>query len=656
MQRLQGQGLQGLQDIQGTQGLQGLNGRRFAGMNFDGMQPGGQRGQLGNGLRFGDGTFGGNALGVDRFGTGGTVGTTRFADAEFGGRFGNGVSNTNTGRNRFVGETFQGGRGTTNTLGGTRFGGNDLRLAGNGRNGLNGLEGMRAATARTRLGTGRQGQTLGGTRLGTAGTGINGLGATGLGGRLTGANAGLQGGIMDGGIRDNTLLARRRLRANRLGANVGGGAQRTSLLGGLGQDVNNMFVDPITFQRVRVLNTNDASNIIARRTNNEPASRRRATNRLNMGRTVGRTNDASRNLRAGAPVRRIPNTNTLRRRLGTGTAISPVGTARGRAAAPARQRSSSLTNNVDWAMLDELMQQQSRQQRVTDSVTTNRASQPAATATDGFSLNQLDLSQFTANLDSLGATGLDPQQTAFLPVSTLQSSQTAAASLAAQETARAAAAQQRVAILASRRNQAAINALADSQAARNVAASQAARSAAASQAARSAVAAQAARSAAASQTRPVANMQDTAADQVLRRAVAEQSSDAVTLPAFQATRRRGPIFAIVPLTSRANIDDMRKFVQELSASINMASNEPTVGDNLLQSSLLPLGIQRETAAIGLPNASVAADSLPSVRPIQVINTVSAESNIPGEGPMTIMSDQPFAVPIPIQDPIAIRNL
>ncbi|XP_021349000.1 uncharacterized protein LOC110447552 isoform X1 [Mizuhopecten yessoensis] len=332
MQRLQGQGLQGLQDIQGTQGLQGLNGRRFAGMNFDGMQPGGQRGQLGNGLRFGDGTFGGNALGVDRFGTGGTVGTTRFADAEFGGRFGNGVSNTNTGRNRFVGETFQGGRGTTNTLGGTRFGGNDLRLAGNGRNGLNGLEGMRAATARTRLGTGRQGQTLGGTRLGTAGTGINGLGATGLGGRLTGANAGLQGGIMDGGIRDNTLLARRRLRANRLGANVGGGAQRTSLLGGLGQDVNNMFVDPITFQRVRVLNTNDASNIIARRTNNEPASRRRATNRLNMGRTVGRTNDASRNLRAGAPVRRIPNTNTLRRRLGTGTAISPVGTARGRAA------------------------------------------------------------------------------------------------------------------------------------------------------------------------------------------------------------------------------------------------------------------------------------------------------------------------------------
>ncbi|XP_021349004.1 uncharacterized protein LOC110447552 isoform X5 [Mizuhopecten yessoensis] len=610
MQRLQGQGLQGLQDIQGTQGLQGLNGRRFAGMNFDGMQPGGQRGQLGNGLRFGDGTFGGNALGVDRFGTGGTVGTTRFADAEFGGRFGNGVSNTNTGRNRFVGETFQGGRGTTNTLGGTRFGGNDLRLAGNGRNGLNGLEGMRAATARTRLGTGRQGQTLGGTRLGTAGTGINGLGATGLGGRLTGANAGLQGGIMDGGIRDNTLLARRRLRANRLGANVGGGAQRTSLLGGLGQDVNNMFVDPITFQRVRVLNTNDASNIIARRTNNEPASRRRATNRLNMGRTVGRTNDASRNLRAGAPVRRIPNTNTLRRRLGTGTAISPVGTARGRA---------------------------------------------AATATDGFSLNQLDLSQFTANLDSLGATGLDPQQTAFLPVSTLQSSQTAAASLAAQETARAAAAQQRVAILASRRNQAAINALADSQAARNVAASQAARSAAASQAARSAVAAQAARSAAASQTRPVANMQDTAADQVLRRAVAEQSSDAVTLPAFQATRRRGPIFAIVPLTSRANIDDMRKFVQELSASINMASNEPTVGDNLLQSSLLPLGIQRETAAIGLPNASVAADSLPSVRPIQVINTVSAESNIPGEGPMTIMSDQPFAVPIPIQDPIAIRT-
>ncbi|OWF52580.1 hypothetical protein KP79_PYT04045 [Mizuhopecten yessoensis] len=324
-------------------------------------------------------------------------------------------------------------------------------------------------------------------------------------------------------------------------------------------------------------------------------------------------------------------------------------------AAPARQRSSSLTNNVDWAMLDELMQQQSRQQRVTDSVTTNRASQPAATATDGFSLNQLDLSQFTANLDSLGATGLDPQQTAFLPVSTLQSSQTAAASLAAQETARAAAAQQRVAILASRRNQAAINALADSQAARNVAASQAARSAAASQAARSAVAAQAARSAAASQTRPVANMQDTAADQVLRRAVAEQSSDAVTLPAFQATRRRGPIFAIVPLTSRANIDDMRKFVQELSASINMASNEPTVGDNLLQSSLLPLGIQRETAAIGLPNASVAADSLPSVRPIQVINTVSAESNIPGEGPMTIMSDQPFAVPIPIQDPIAIRT-
>ncbi|XP_033732700.1 uncharacterized protein LOC117322070 isoform X1 [Pecten maximus] len=327
-QQFGGGGFQGQQLFQGLQDVQGLNGRRFGGNQFDGLQLGGQlgggRGQLG--------TLGTNGIGIDRFGTGGNIAGTRFGDSEFGGRFGTGMTATGTGRTRFLGDTFQGGRGATAALGGNRFGGNGLRLGATGVNGINGIDGMRAATVRARLGASRMGQTLGGTRLGTAGTGlgINGLGTTGLGTRFNGATTALQGGILDGGMRDNAL-ARRRMRANRLGANVGGGAQRTSLLGGLGQDVNNMFVDPITFQRVRVLNTNDASNIIARRTNNEPASRRRATNRLNLGRTLGRTSDANRMLRAGAPVRRIPTTNTLRRRLGAGAATSPVVATRGRA-------------------------------------------------------------------------------------------------------------------------------------------------------------------------------------------------------------------------------------------------------------------------------------------------------------------------------------
>ncbi|XP_033732701.1 uncharacterized protein LOC117322070 isoform X2 [Pecten maximus] len=331
-QQFGGGGFQGQQLFQGLQDVQGLNGRRFGGNQFDGLQLGGQlgggRGQLG--------TLGTNGIGIDRFGTGGNIAGTRFGDSEFGGRFGTGMTATGTGRTRFLGDTFQGGRGATAALGGNRFGGNGLRLGATGVNGINGIDGMRAATVRARLGASRMGQTLGGTRLGTAGTGlgINGLGTTGLGTRFNGATTALQGGILDGGMRDNAL-ARRRMRANRLGANVGGGAQRTSLLGGLGQDVNNMFVDPITFQRVRVLNTNDASNIIARRTNNEPASRRRATNRLNLGRTLGRTSDANRMLRAGAPVRRIPTTNTLRRRLGAGAATSPVVATRGRAVSSA---------------------------------------------------------------------------------------------------------------------------------------------------------------------------------------------------------------------------------------------------------------------------------------------------------------------------------
>ncbi|XP_060069784.1 uncharacterized protein LOC132549828 [Ylistrum balloti] len=1135
---------QGIQGIQDTQGTLALNGRRFGGNQFDGLQLGGQRGQLG--------ALGTNGIGIDRFGTGGS----RFTDGDFGGRFGTGLTAGTTGRTRFPGDTFQGGRGTANAVGGTRFGGNGLRLSGNGI-GINGVDGVRAATARARLGVGRLGQTLGGTRLGTAGTGIgiNGLGTTGLGTRFTGATTALQGGILDNGMRgDNALSSRRRSLTNRLGSNLGGGAQRTSLLGGLGQDVNNMFVDPVTFQRVRVLNTNDASNIIARRTNNEPASRRRATNRLNLGRTLGRTNEPSRNLRAGAPVRRIPTTNPLRRRIGTNVATSPVGATRGRTdpdeeqnltpdqrlarrrlealnnifqpvpaplnslfanagnmsqinvafGLPAYPTSSTtsttsttttttpspiagnwreflnsrqqpvrtfngnlgrsltpfgsrfrgsqpgtfgntgigqnvmsttaarnimqnvlgrngaqqsmtglptsvpagdlnsiiastaqrftapngninsnqhgtnqlstpfrtsvnqqiinsqlpqtrlqtevnqLTSNdqmpvtqipAEWfrpgttnfqiqdppssvsdrtEVMNNFMNQFNNQQQIPQdssntavtfplinrivqqginsqmrgdnvnlpsfqstnepspqfstslqvippsqtfegtsapvdisqlpnveqifpagqqrrnfvSITSNipfsssisqahpnggmvtilpniqqtvdtggnipfisQSNTPETfiqdsgfpvsegtvtvhnipdtvwipgnsnTATDGFSLNQVDLSQFTTNLENLGGgTGLDAQTAVFLPAATLQSS---AASLAAQEAARAAAAQQRIAILNARRNQAAINiATAESQAARNaavasqtardvaisqaardaavsqaarnaaasqaardvaisqaarnaaasqaarnaavasqaardVAISQAARNAAASQAARNAavasqaardvaisqaarnaavasqtardaavsqaartaaVASQAARDAAAAQAAIAASRTATAAQGTLAQDLRTLSTDqfssafADSLSGMQPSGRRGPIFAIVPLTSRANIDDMRKFVRELSASITMASNEPTIADNAMQAGVLPATFQQETATAVAMDGSVSGNSLPPVTPVQVINTISAESDIPGEGPVTIMSDQPFAVPIPIRDPTASQAI